>query len=41
MEAELSAWQKDGPSVLKSDDGKRIAADESLTRKFRAVVNEE
>ena len=38
---ELAAWQKDGQSLLKSDDGKRIAADEALTRKFRAMLGEE
>jgi hypothetical protein len=38
---ELAAWQNTGPPLLTSDAGKRIAADATLTRRFRAVFDQE
>lgn len=40
-EGELAAWQKAGPVLLKNEAGKRIAADETLTRQFRALLAQE
>jgi hypothetical protein len=40
-EAAISTWEKEGPALLKSENGKRIAADETLTRRFRVVLGEE
>lgn len=40
-ERELIAWQNEAPPLLKSDEGKRIAVDAALTRRFRAVFNQE
>jgi hypothetical protein len=38
-EKELAAWEKTGPPLLKSDEGKKIAADPALVKRFRVVFN--
>lgn len=40
-ERELAAWEKLGPPLLTSDEGKRIAADVTLVKRFRAYSGEE
>ncbi len=40
-ERELAAWEKLGPPLLTSEDGKRIAADVTLVKRFRAYSGEE
>lgn len=37
-EKELSAWRSEGPSLLTSADGRRIAADQTLIKQFRTVL---
>ncbi|MGI8938658.1 MAG: hypothetical protein ACR2JF_10685 [Iamia sp.] len=39
-ERELAAWQSEGPPLLRSDEGKRLAADADLVRQVRAVFKE-
>jgi hypothetical protein len=40
-ERELAAWEKLGPPLLTSEEGKRIAADTTLVKRFRAYSGEE
>lgn len=40
-ERELAAWEKLGPPLLTSEEGKRIAADVTLVKRFRAYSGEE
>lgn len=40
-ERELSAWEKLGPPLMTSDEGKRIASDVALVKRFRAYSGEE
>jgi hypothetical protein len=40
-EKEIAAWESQGPPLLRSDDGKRLAADTTLVKQFRAVLKEE
>src|SRR5690606_16997765 len=40
-EQELSAWEKLGPPLLTSENGKKIAADVTLVKRFRAYSGEE
>ena len=39
-ERELAAWQSEGPALLTSEEGRRIAADPTLVKQFRAVYTE-
>jgi hypothetical protein len=38
-EKELATWEKTGPPLLKSDEGKRIASDAALVKRFRVVLD--
>jgi hypothetical protein len=40
-EKELAAWEKEGPPLLRSDDGKRIAADGAQVKRFRGVFRQD
>lgn len=40
-EKERTAWQSEIPPLLKNEEGKRIAAEPALTRRFRAVYKQE
>jgi len=40
-EREMAAWQSEGPPLLRSDEGKRLAADTALLSQVRAVFREE
>ena len=40
-ERELAAWQTEGPPLIRSDEGKRLAADTALLSQIRAVFKEE
>jgi hypothetical protein len=39
-EKELTGWEAEGPPLLKSDDGKRIAADSGQARRFRGIIRQ-
>jgi hypothetical protein len=38
-DTELAAWEKSGPPLLKSDDGKKLASDPALVKRFRVVAD--
>lgn len=40
-EKEIAAWESEGPTLLKSEDGKRLAADTTLVKQMRAVFKED
>ena len=40
-ETEADAWEKTGPPLVKSEDGKRLARDQSLVKRYRVVMNQE
>ena len=40
-ETELYAWEKTGPPLVKSEDGKRLARDQALVKRYRVVMNQE
>lgn len=40
-EGELTAWRNEVTPLLKSDEGKRVASSADLTRRFRAVLNQD
>jgi hypothetical protein len=40
-EKELTAWRSEVTPLLKSDEGKRVAGSADLTRRFRAVLNQD
>ena len=40
-EGEVTAWRNEVSPLLKSDEGKRIAGSPDLTRRFRAVLNQD
>src|SRR5262249_36048629 len=40
-EKEQTAWEAEGPPLLKSDDGKRIAGDVAQVKRFRGVLSVE
>ena len=40
-EREIAAWESEGPPLLRSEEGKRLAADTTLVKQFRAVFKEE
>jgi hypothetical protein len=37
-EKELSGWEKTGPPLLKSDEGKKLASDPALVKRFRVLI---
>jgi len=40
-EREAAAWENLGPPLLSNDGGKRVAADSTLARRFRAIITQE
>ena len=38
-DTELAAWEKTGPPLLKSDEGKKLASDPALVKRFRVVAD--
>ena len=40
-EGELTAWRNEVTPLLKSEEGKRVASSADLTRRFRAVLNQD
>lgn len=40
-EKEVTAWRDEVTPLLKSDEGKRVASSADLTRRFRAVLNQD